>query len=290
MNHDDLTPAPIVQMPSAMITPAPKSYLEAEQARAIAEIQGALVSAQVCRRDLVYTEKMIENDCQSYEFAETVEYKLPVGGKVHQGASIRAMEMIAGYYGNIRSGYEEIRYGQDEHGSFTDCRAIAWDLKTNNHQSISFRVYHYILVGAGRNDKQKKEIKDPFEVNRLIRNHAARAQREVLKKVIPRYLVQKAINMARATLASKTAQGKSLPERIKEMLKVFASLGVKQEQIEKKIGTTYENFTGEHFADLIAIYRSIKEEGEDPRKFFEYDEPVKTVKADLDSLLKDKNT
>lgn len=266
--------------------PAPKNYQEVEQARAIAEIQGALVSAQVCPRDIQYTERMIENECSLPEFAALVEYKLPVGGKDHYGASIRTMEMIAGYYGNIRSGYEEIRWGKDDQGTFTDCKAIAWDLKTNNFQFIPFRVYHFIITKK----EGKKEIKDPFEISRLIRNHAARAQREALKKVIPRYLVQKAIKIARETVLAKIKSGQSLPEIVRNMLKQFAILGVKQDQLEKYVGTTYENFTAEHVADLRAVYRSIVEDECDASEFFDIDNKSKSkpkAKAELDDLLKE---
>jgi len=74
----------------------PSALTSVDQARAIAEVQAAMVVARMNPRDEMRAYQRIVMACKRKSLAEQASYAYPRGGKKITGPSIRLAEVIAG--------------------------------------------------------------------------------------------------------------------------------------------------------------------------------------------------
>lgn len=222
--------------------------VEIESQRAIAEVQASLTIAKARPRDPhTAFEKMLES-CSRPAFAMKAFYSYPRGGQTVSGPSIRMAEELARIWGNMEYGIRELSQRDGE----TEMEAYAWDLETNMKSSQRFTVKHESHTRQG-----VKQLVDPRDIYELGANLGARRLRSRILAILPPDYVDGAIQQC--TITSSGGGQKSMEDRIKEMLRAFATFGVKKQHLETRIGMKLADMLPEQFSTLIGIYNSLKD-------------------------------
>ena len=213
------------------------------------EIVALVQSARLCPRDEELARAKIMQSAKNFKIAEKAIYKYPRGGATVEGASIRAVEVMAQKWGNVTHGTFEI--ARDKGKSVMMVRA--WDLETNTSETRQFTVYH-------KRDKKGVvggvAVTDERDVYELTANFASRRRRACLLGVLPPDLVEEFISACKKTLSGDNTV--SLKNRIDKMINAFLELGVPTSKIENKFGSI-SGLSPENLVELTTIYNSIKD-------------------------------
>ena len=242
-----------------------------EASRAIAEAQGKLVIAKRFPRDEVQAYNRVAQACQRKGIAEKAFYSYNRGGGTVSGPTIRFAEELARCWGNIDYGIKEL--SQDEGKS--EMQAYAWDLETNAQSVQNFTNPHIREVGGKA--KILTSQRDIYEINA---NMGARRLRSRILAILPTDLVDMAIAECKKTLAGNNDE--PLIDRVKKMVVAFDKIGVKQDQLEKRLGRKIDTMTIDDFTDYIGIYNAIKQGESKIAEWFE----AEKVASDLTDALK----
>lgn len=242
-----------------------------EASRAIAEAQGKLVIAKRFPRDEVQAYNRVAQACQRKGIAEKAFYSYNRGGGTVSGPTIRFAEELARCWGNIDYGIKEL--SQDDGKS--EMQAYAWDLETNAQSVQNFTNPHIREVGGKA--KILTSQRDIYEINA---NMGARRLRSRILAILPTDLVDMAINECKKTLAGNNDE--PLIDRVKKMVVAFDKIGVKQDQLEKRLGRKIDTMTIDDFTDYIGIYNAIKQGESKIAEWFE----AEKVASDLTDALK----
>lgn len=227
-----------------------------EQARAIAEVQAAVVVAQKCPRDMRRAEAEMKDVCARTSMASRAFYKVPNRGT---GPSVHLMRELARIWGNIEYSVRELR--RDDAEGVSEVLAFAWDVQTNTRSSRSFIVPHAKMVG--RNRQPLIDLNDIYLSNQ---NVGARAVRECIASVLPTWFTEAAQDLCRFTLDN--GEGEPLADRIAKMIGAFDKIGISLGRLESKLGTKRGQWTGADVADMGIAYMSITREGQDAEEMF----------------------
>lgn len=221
---------------------------EAAVARAIQEVQAALVIGQRFPRDEVKVKAKILEACKRKELAEVAEYEYSRGGTRITGPTIDLLRAIANRWGNLRFGWHETerRNGQ------SSVRAFAWDVQTNGQAERTFIVRHWRDTSGGG-----YELTDERDIYELCANQAARRVRACLEEVIDSDIVAAAVDQCRTTM--RTGEKVPLKDRAVQMLTAFAEFGVTQAMVETRIGNKLEAVSENQLASLRRVYKSLKD-------------------------------
>jgi len=232
--------------------------VEPDIARAVAEVQGAMMIAKRFPRDEKGAIDRIKNACTRESLAKRALYTYARGGQDITGPSIRMAECIAMNWGNLQYGLREIEQRDGE----STVEAFAFDLETNTRSTKLFQVSHIRATKAGR-----VKLTDPRDIYELVANQGARRVRACILSVIPGDVVEEAVEQVHLTLSTKEALS---PEKIKAMVDAFAELGVTKEMIEAKIQRRLEAITPAQVVNLRAIFTSIEDGMRKPEEWFEF--------------------
>lgn len=240
-----------------------EAAVETESARAIAEVQAAMVIAQRFPRDQVAAMDRILNACSRPGLAAKALYTYARGGTEITGPSIRIAEAIAQNWGNIQFGTRELeqRPGVNGRVGESTVEAYAWDVETNTRSSKLFQQPHVRDTKQGQ--KKLTETRDIYE---LIANNGARRVRACILAVIPGDVVEDAVRRCEETL---TTNVKVTKERIDGILREFGALGVSRKAIETRIQRRIEAITPMLVVNLVKIYNSINDGMSAPGDWFE---------------------
>lgn len=245
------------------------------QARQIAEVQAAIISAKKFPRDEGQAIAKILKTCERPGFADSAEYSYPRGDKTVTGPSIKMAEEMQRAWGNIQSGVIELERMEDK----SLCQAYAVDLETNTRAEIAFTVEHYIDTRNG-----KRRVTDSRDINGLILNYGNRIKRNCILSLIPDDIVDMAMSQVSETL-KKVAGNKKLEDRIDGMLKKFAEIGVTSQMIQAKLKHNTQSISERELTQLGKIYNSIKQEAGTIEQYFPQSVPNaeadKTPKQDV---------
>lgn len=238
-----------MEQTSEMMTtqPAAIGVVSVEQQRAIAEVQGAIISAKRFPRDVVAAIERIKVACQRPTLAGQALYSYAKGGTDVTGPSIRLMEAIAQNYGNISCGIVEL----SRSNGVSECMAYAWDLETNFRDEKKFQVRHWRDTRQGG-----YALKDEREIYELIANMGSRRKRACLMAVIPGDVVEDATGQCEETMKARV---QITPEKLKSMIEAFAAFGVSQEMVEKRIQRKLDSITPAQMVSLGKIMNSLKD-------------------------------
>lgn len=249
---------------------------EIEKARAMTEVQSAIFAARQLPRDETSALRKIMEAAKRTTLAEKATYCYPRGGQQIKGASVRAAETIAKYWGNISYGVKELSCNLQTHTS--EVMAYAWDLESNVRAERIFKVPHTRDTKGGT-----KILTDARDIYERIANDGARRKRAVLLEILPGDVVEDFLNACEKTLIGSSE--KPLKERISDMLAKFEELGVTKEMIEKRIGTKCDNFIAKNIVDLGSIYNSIKNNFAPVNQYFEIPSEVEKQKEAAEEKL-----
>ncbi|GAA1030739.1 MULTISPECIES: hypothetical protein [Amycolatopsis] len=237
------------QVPAAVAAPERVGQATAvEQARAIAEVQGAIVVAQQCPRNVAAATLAMKESCGQMYLAQKAFFRFPRSGATVSGASVYLARELARCWGNVQYGVAELRR-DDEHGQ-SEMLAFAWDVQTNTRVETKFIVPHMRDKKTG--PEKLVDMRDIYENNA---NSGARRVRECIYSILPPWFVDQAKELCNATL--KDGGGVPLPKRIADIIARFAELGVTREQLERKQRRGSNAWTEHDVAQLTVIGRSI---------------------------------
>lgn len=282
MTNTNLVSNPFAAPSRAVSTPvADQATAASDQARAVAEVQAALMIARMNPRDPVKAMDRILNACTRPTLANAATYSYSRGGSDITGPTIRLAEAIAQGWGNIQYGIREISQGKN----VSTVESYAWDVETNTRRQVVFQVAH-------KRDTRKgtKILTDSRDIYELIANQGARRLRACILGVIPGDVVEAALAQCAVT---QRAHVDMTPEGLQKLVESFATFGVSKSQIEKRIQRRLDAIQPAQVLSLRNIYRSLRDGMSVPGDWFEPEAaaaalPAKKGAAALKDKLKKK--
>lgn len=239
------------------------------QSREIAETQAMAIMAKRFPRDPIAATDRILNAFTRITLAEQASYQYAKGGSDVSGASIRAAEAIAQQWGNISTGFSELSRGYGADGvPFSEVKAYAWDMESNNPKQIQFVVRHWRDTKKGG-----YKITDERDIYELVANQAQRRLRNCILALIPGDVTEAAMQQAEVTLKTKADCS---PDAMAKMVAAFEPFGVVREQIEKRIQRHLDAIQPAQVVMLKRIYASLRDGMSAPQDWFD---PVETEGA-----------
>lgn len=220
-----------------------------EQARAVAEVQSAVVVAQQVPRDMGRAIAEMREACGRLSLANRAFYQVPNRGN---GPTVHLMRELARIWGNIQYGVHELR--RDDTAGFSEVQAFAWDVQTNTRSTRTFVAPHARMKG-----RERQALTDLGDIYLSNQNVGARAVRECIATVLPVSFTEEAQDICRRTLEN--GEGKPLAERVAEAVKAFDGIGVKVADLEAKVGRKRSSWTPADVAELVIAYTSITRDG-----------------------------
>lgn len=243
-----------------------------EQERAIAEARGQMQLAKMFPRDTNAAYAELMEACKMPDFAAVAFYSVPrAGGKV-SGPSIRLAEEIARCYCNFEYGHREL--GRTEGKS--EVEVYAWDKEKNNRSIRQITVQHTMDTREG-----PKKLRDQKDIDDKIANVASKQVRGRILALVPKWMVESAVEECRKTLAGNNEEPLSV--RVRKMTQAFAKFGVTPEHLERHLGHKLDDVLADELVDLMGVYNSIKE-GTPPSDFFGAHEAAESAAATADAL------
>lgn len=244
----------VVPLPSDKLTAARSDFISqttaVEQARAVAEVQAAVLVAQQCPRSLHGAVESMRESCRQKGLADRAFFKFPRAGGSVSGPSIHLARELARCWGNVDYGIRELR--RDDVGHYSEMQAWAWDQETNTRTSNTFVVPHKRDKKGG--PEVLTDLRDIYESNA---NQGARRVREAIFAILPTWFTEEAKELCMATLSD--GGGKSLAAQVADIVKAFDSYGVKADRLEAKVGAPRSEWTPQDIALLKVSGASIKQ-------------------------------
>ena len=243
-----------------------------EQERAIAEAQGQLILAKKFPRDANAAYAELMEACKMPAFAAVAFYSVPRGGGKVSGPSIRLAEEIARCYGNFEYGHRELSRSEGK----SEVEVYAWDKEKNNRSPRQITVLHVMDTREG-----PKKLRDQKDIDDKIANVASKQVRGRILALVPKWMVECAIEECRKTLAGNNDEPISV--RVRKMTQAFAKFGVTAEHLERHLGHKLDDTLADELVDLMGVYNSIKE-GAAPSEFFGQQEAAESSSATADAI------
>lgn len=214
-------------------------------------IEVAMVTAKRFPRDITAVEDKIAKTCGRMKLAASAEYSYKRGSTTISGASIKLLEAVAQCYGNLEFGVSELQRNSDN----SDCQAYAWDFENNIKTTREFNVPHYRDKKEG--DRESKRLTEDRDIREMIFNYGSRNVRACLERVIPRDLVETAMEVCKKTLNSDL---RSLADRIADCKMQYKdAFNITGEFLEKLVGEKADNWTKSHLSQLGKYFSALKE-------------------------------
>lgn len=255
--------------PFNRIVPAANSTINAgavaiESERAIAEARGQMQLAKMFPRNEQAAFAELMDACKLPALAEVAFYSVPrAGGKV-SGPSIRLAEEIARIYGNFEFGHRELSRVEAGNGprdfGRSEVEVYAWDKEKNNRSIRQITVIHTVDTKDG-----PRKLRDQKDVDDKIANVASKQVRGRILALVPKWMVEAAIQECRKTLAGDNEV--PLSERVRRMTQAFAKYGVTADHLEKHLGHKLSEILPDELVDLQGVFNSIRE-GTPASEFF----------------------
>lgn len=221
-----------------------------EQARAVAEVQAAVVVAQQVPRDLTAAVTAMRESCQQPGLADRAFFRFPRAGQTVSGPSVHLARELARCWGNVQYGIRELR--RDDEGGYSEMQAWAWDVQTNTRSEQVFVVPHRRDTKDGI--KPIVDLRDVYENNA---NQGARRLREAIFSILPAWFTEEAKDRCQQTL--KDGGGKSLAQQTADMVRAFDEFGVSADRLEQRVGRPRAKWTEHDLATLRVIGASLRQ-------------------------------
>lgn len=223
---------------------------DAEQGRAVAEVQAAIVAAKRCPRDEAAAMRRILAACSRPTLANLAVYQFTRGGDV-SGPSIHLAKVLAGAWGNLDFNWRVI---QTRPGASL-VQAVCWDLETNVRAHRTFLVRHVRQTRGG-----EVKLTDERDIYETIANAAARRLRACILDIIPADVVEAAVEQVKATQEHALRQeGATLLDRVARMVVAFEALGVDRATLEAYAGRSLDALTPALLNRLAQVCKAIQD-------------------------------
>ena len=225
--------------------------------REMATVYSQMAMAQARPRNIAEVQDRLMNICARESLAAVSTYAYAKGGTDVSGPSIRLAEAIATAYGNFKYGFEVTERTDGN----SKIRAYAFDMETNTQAERIYDVPHWRDTKSGG-----YQITESREIYELEANMSARRMRACILEIIPKDIVDFALEECNKTLATKL---NLTPERIDAMVKSFQEFGVTKSMIEAFIQRKVETIHKSQFIRLRNIYGSLRDGMASAADFFD---------------------
>lgn len=213
----------------------------------VAKVQAMCVMAYQNPRNMLNVENKINSMCASIYLANLAEYEYTRGGTKITGPTVKLVSAVCQAYGNITSGWQEVSRGKEK----SKVVAWAWDIENNFKYDLEFEVPLYRETKGGRT-----LLTSDRDIYEHIANFAARRRRACMEQVIPRYLVDMALEACHKTLNEKV----DVKTELKKLLNYLKSYhDVEQEDVEEKLGMKYDAFGSVQYTTIRKWVASLKD-------------------------------
>ena len=237
--------------------PSADGLMASDQARAVAEVQAALVIAASRPRNELRARDRLLQACQRVGLASGAIYKYSRGGTDIQGPSIRLAEVAARAWGNMTYGFRELGRKPGE----SEVEAFAWDLETNTKAVRQFSIKHWRDTKKGG-----YALKDERDIYELMANQAQRRVRAAILEIIPGDIIEDAVEECERT---QRAHVGDIAEAAAKLTEAFGAFGVSRENIEQRLGHRIDAIQPAQVINLRKIWVSIRDGMSDPKDWFE---------------------
>lgn len=239
-----------------------------EQQRAVAEALGKLYVAKQFPRNVNQAFIDALAACDQMSLASVAFYAVPRGQQKVTGPSIRLAEELARCWGNIEYGHKELSRvsAKGSEPGRSEVLVYAWDQQTNTYVHRQLTVLHVLDTRDG-----PRPLRDQKDIDDKIANVTSKQVRGRLLAVLPKFMVQAAIDRCKQTIEK---GGKELPlsVRVRNMVAAFAEMGVTESQIAAYLEHSLETMTIDDLVTMTTVFNAIKQGGE---KVSDYFEPAK---------------
>ena len=243
-----------------------------EQERAIAEAQGQLIMAKRFPRDLNKAHAALMISCKSPAFANVAFYSVPNRGT---GPSIRFAEEVARVFQNFEFGHRELSRTDGK----SEIEVYAWDKEDNNRSIRQITVMHVTDTRNG-----PKKLTDQADIDNKIANVASKQVRGRILALMPKWLVEDAIQECKKTITGTNDEPISV--RVRKMTQAFAKFGVTPEHLERYLGNKLDDVMIDQLVDMTGVYNALRE-GAKPSDYFEAAKSRESTPSAVVSALND---
>jgi hypothetical protein len=264
-------PAPF-QQGRALAASVNAGAVSVEQERAVAEAQGQLTLAKRFPRDLTAAHAELMTACKSHAFAAVAFYSKPQGDSTITGPSIRMAEEVARVVGNFQYGHREL----SRDGKKSEVEVFAWDMEKNNYNKRQLTIMHVRDTRDG-----PKPLRDQADIDMKISNVASKQVRGLILAMMPKWLVEDAIQECKKTLAG--TNDEPLEVRVRKMTQAFAKFGVTTEHLEKRLGHKLDAILLDELVEMMGIFNALRE-GEPASEYFGQQEAAEATAATAESI------
>lgn len=263
-----------------------------EESASIAEIQAKMILARNFPRDVEICMKNILFECKSKELAEKAVYEFPRGDSVVRGPSIRLVECVARYWGNIVSGVKEISQSAD--GRKATVKSFCWDLESNFSDEKIFEV-EYSRTVKKNGVPVTYPITDPRDKYEMLANMGARRKRACMQAIIPQYIIDEAVEACQATLEAaikKENAEKSIEEIRSNMLEAFKGIAewITEADFETVCGKPFDKLGTADIVKLRNLFNAIRDGFVKAESAFKKEETAKLGDEKDSEALEEVNT
>lgn len=235
-----------------------------EQARAVAQVQAAVIVAQNRPRDELVATAKTREACRVTALAAQAFFSFRRAGTTIAGPTIRLAEELARCWGNMDYGIVELSRNVEIGES--EMLAYAWDLESNMRVSNTFIVPHRRDKSDDKGQPGYVELTSLRDIYENNANQGGRRLRECIFRCLPKYLIEEAETLCRQTLQK--GDGTPLVERREKLLAAFHDIGVTRERLERRIGLKADRLNEVDIANLSVIFQSIRRGEADPEEEF----------------------
>jgi hypothetical protein len=225
------------------------------------EIQSAITVAKRFPRNEDGAFQKLMKAADRTSFAEDAGYSFPRGVQTVEGPSVNLAREAARVWGNIRYGLEVIRDDEESR----QIRGWAWDLESNVKVTAEdeFRKLIYRKKGGWIRPDER-------DLRELTNRRGAILIRGCVLQILPKDLIEDAMERCKATLRKSAAQD---PEAArKKIILAFSEIRITPEMLEQKLGHPLAQCSPAEIADLRQVYKSIADGNS---TWAEYVEPKK---------------
>jgi hypothetical protein len=207
----------------------------------------------------------ILNSCRNLHFADSAIYKKPVGNTTIEGASIRLAEEIARNWGNLYIN-SSIIY-EDEARRII--RIMVLDLEANLDYDKTITIEKVVERRSGKGREVLDERLNTYgdrvfivratEDEMVTKENAqiSKAMRNGILRCIPHHIQEEAMLRCKKTIKARIDSDPAAAKN--DIIRNFSALNIMPDQIEKYLGHGLAQITSDEIADLLIVYRSIKD-------------------------------
>lgn len=235
-----------------------------ESERAIAEAQGQLTLAKRFPRNLSAAYAEIIEACKLPSMANVAFYTVPQGGQKVTGPSIKLIEQVAQSVTNMEWGHKELSRkesgaGPNDFGR-SEVMVYAWDKEKNNFSPRQITILHVLDTKDG-----PRKLRDQRDIDNKIANVASKQMRGRLQALLPKWLIEAAVEECKKTLSGNNE--KPVAQRVRDMIGAFSKYGVTVALLEQHLGHQLDETTIDELIDLTGVFNALRE-GAKPSEYF----------------------